>query len=172
MISDLQRQTSADFCHIIISNGTSAKIKQLVEKIRRTDKRFIYDEIAQEPTTDHASLLINLGKRRRYCLEKYSASWYHFFDADAKIVDDDYIKKLKAQVGKQPQYDIFVNRIIHHGKLSEFPHDFDMANFSFSKKVAKNIPYPIDVDPRFPTGNDWRYFTMISTPTNTYFAND
>ena len=94
LIADLQDQTFADFKHVLISNGRSPKIANLINKINKKDQRFIYDEITQEKILTSVDLLKNLGKRREFSLKKYIARRYLFFDADLKIIDKHFFAKL------------------------------------------------------------------------------
>jgi len=94
LVNEVKSQTYGDFFQVMISNGPSPRIKELVFDINRKDPRFIYDEIEEEITNKPVELLINIGKRREYCLKKYNAERYVFLDADVKLVDNDYFLKL------------------------------------------------------------------------------
>lgn len=168
LVEDLKQQSFNNFIHVSVSNGLSSKIKEYIDNERKLDERFVYSQIPYEKVTDYQSLLVNLGKRRRNSLKKFSAKRYLFLDADFKILDTDYFAKLymaHAFIRK----DVFVTKIIHSGRVSRLLDDFDMANFNFSIKVAKAHPFFTDLDPKFGRGNDFRYFVAINTPNNTAF---
>jgi hypothetical protein len=47
----------------------------------------------------------------------------------------------------------------------------DMANFSFSKRIAKRFSYPTDFDQDIGIGNDYRFYSMISHDNNPAILN-
>ena len=47
----------------------------------------------------------------------------------------------------------------------------DLANYSFSRRIAKSIDYPTDYDPQIGVANDYRFFTRISNENNTELLN-
>jgi hypothetical protein len=178
LISELKSQTYGQFIHIMISNGPSSAIKNLVMELNKEDRRFIYDEIPEENLNGSLELLINLGKRREYCLKKYNAERYVFLDADVKLIDDNYFLKL-YEAHQKVNRDILITliKIIDQGKeviLPIFPitcGHIDMANFTFSKNIAKSFSYPTDYDLRMGIANDFRFFSKISNENNTAIFN-
>ena len=178
LINELNAQTYENFFQVMISNGPSPIIKELVFDINRQDPRFIYDEIEEEITNNPIEILINLGKRREYCLKKYNAERYVFLDADVKLVDNDYFLKL-YKAHQEINRDILMTliKIFRHGSeitLPIFPITYgniDMANFTFSRKIAKNYSYPTDYAPDIGSGNDYRFFSRISNENNTALLN-
>src|SRR5208283_4598068 len=110
LIGELQRQTDGRFIHIMISNGPSPRVREMVGRLNRSDPRFIYDEIEQDALRSPVDILINLGNRRNYAMKKYDAERYIFLDADVKLVDDNYFLKLQkahTETGK----DILLTRV-------------------------------------------------------------
>ena len=178
LVEELQSQTYGDFWQIMISNGPSPRIKEFVTDISLNDRRFIYDEIAGEVIQSPIELLVNLGKRREYCLTKYHGARYAFLDADIKINDRDYFLKLHA-AHQEIQRDVLITltKIYHADKeiiLPIFPimlGHIDMANYTFSDYIAKNYHYPSDYDPQSGLGNDYRFFSRISNEDNTAILN-
>jgi dTDP-4-amino-4,6-dideoxygalactose transaminase len=166
LIADLQQQTLGNFIHVSVSNGGSPRTKKYLQALARTDPRFVYGEIPREKTNDYQSLLINLGKRRRWCLKKFNAARYVFLDADIKVLDREYFAKvfLAHHLLRRA---VIVTQVLHSGRVAKFPTDFDMANFSFSRALAKKYPYFTNLDPAFGRGNDYRYFQTIHTFWNT-----
>ncbi len=175
LIDDLKRQSYKNFQHILISNGLSPETKKYIEDLSKTDKRFVYDEIDFEETPEWPYLLANLGKRRDYCLKKYTGERYLFMDADLKLLDNSYFLKLQ-KAHKKTKMDVILTLVeVDDGKvLPIFPiklSRIDMANFTFSKKIAKTYSYPTDFDPEFSVGNDYRFFSKISNTENTILLN-
>lgn len=162
LIKSLKQQTYQNFIHVCISNGLSPRIKKLIES--QNDPRFIYDEIIYEPFKNSDCLIINLGRRREYGLKKYDADRYTFLDADFKLLKTIYFAELKkihdltqapiilASVKNKdivlPIYPITLGRI-------------DIANYTFSQKVAKQYSYPTDIDFSLGYANDFRFFKQI-----------
>jgi len=178
LVNELQSQTYANFFQVMISNGPSPRIKEFISDVGKKDGRFIYDEIEEEIINNSQELLINLGKRRGCCLKKYNAERYVFLDADVKLIDNDYFLKLH-KAHKEIKRDILITliKIRHQGSeltLPIFPIMYghiDMANFSFSKRIAKRFSYPTDFDQDIGVGNDYRFFSMISNSNNTAILN-
>jgi hypothetical protein len=175
LANDLKSQTYENFFQVMISNGPSPRIKEFVSDVRKKDARFIYDEIEEEILNNSLELLINLGKRREYCLKKYNAERYIFLDADAKLIDNDYVLKLH-KAHKEIKRDILITLIKMGGELTLpiFPivrGHIDLANFSFSKRIAKRFNYPTDFDQDIEVGNDYRFFAAISGEDNTALLN-
>jgi hypothetical protein len=178
LIAELKRQTYGSFMHVMISNGLSPGIRELVAGINGQDPRFIYDEIAEEKLGGAADILVNLGRRRNYCLKKYVAERYLFLDADIKIIDDDYFLKL-FRAHQEVRRDILITltRAREKGRdiiLPIFPirlGRIDMANFSFSHKIAQSFNYPTDYDIKYGYANDYRFFSSIASVHNTAILN-
>jgi hypothetical protein len=175
LVNELQSQTYGNFFQVMISNGLSPRIKEFVIDVRKKDARFIYDEIKEEIINNPRDLLINLGKRREYCLKKYDAERYVFLDADVKLIDNDYFLKLH-KAHKEIKRDVLITLVKMGGEvtLPIFPIAYgriDMANFSFSKRIAKSFSYPTDFDQDIGIGNDYRFFFMISHDGNTAILN-
>jgi hypothetical protein len=176
LTGELKSQTFGRFIHVMISNGPSPRIKEMVVNLK--DRRFIYDEIQQETTASPVELLINLGKRREHCLKKYNAKRYVFLDADIKLIDDNYFLKL-YKAHKEIKRDILVTmiKIYEQGQEIILPilpikyGQIDMANFTFSKRIARSRSYPTDYDKTIGMGNDYRYFSKISNENNTALLN-
>jgi hypothetical protein len=178
LVRELRSQTYGSFFQVMISNGPSPRIKEFVFDLRKKDARFIYDEIEGEVINNSKELLINLGKRREYCLKKYDAKRYVFLDADVKIIDNDYFLKLH-KAHKEIKRDILITliKIFYQGReltLPIFPILFshiDMANFTFTKRIARKFSYPTDYDSGIGIGNDYRFFSVISNEDNTAVLN-
>lgn len=178
LIAELYSQTLGRFIHVMISNGPSPNIKELICKLNMHDLRFIYDEMTEETIYNPIELLINLGKRRDYCLKKYNAARYLFLDADVKLIDNDYFKKL-YKAHKHINRDILITLTKYYDQNNEitlpiFPireGHIDMANYSFSQKIAKNFNYPMDYDIHYGIANDYRFFSSISSENNTAILN-
>lgn len=178
LVAELHSQTFGRFIHVMISNGPSPKIKSYVLELNRKDPRFIYDEIKREATHNPVELLINLGKRREYCLKKYNAERYVFLDADAQLIDNHYFLKL-YKAHREIKRDILITLTKIHYENNEltlpiFPiglGHIDMANYTFAKRIAKNYNYPTDYDPAMGLGNDYRFFAKISNENNTAILN-
>jgi len=178
LVNELQSQTYGNFFQIMISNGPSPRIKEFVSDVGKKDGRFIYDEIEEEIINNSRELLINLGKRREYCLKKYNAERYVFLDADVKLIDNDYFLKLH-KAHKEVKRDILITLIKLCHKAIEItfpifpikPGHIDMANFTFSKIIAKNYSYPQDYGGSVSYGNDYKFFSLISKEDNTAVLN-
>lgn len=175
LVGELKSQTYGNFFQVMISNGPSPRINKFVFELNKKDSRFIYDEIGEEITNSPKELLINLGKRREYCLTKYDAERYVFLDADVKIVDKDYFLKL-YKAHKEIKRDVLITLVKMGGELTLpiFPirlGRIDMANFSFSKRIAKRFSYPTDFDQDMGIGNDYRFFSKIAHDGNTAILN-
>jgi len=175
LVNELKSQTYGNFFQVMISNGPSPHIKEFVFDVRKKDERFIYDEIEEEIVNNSKELLINLGKRREYCLKKYNAERYVFLDADVKLINNDYFLKLH-KAHKEIKRDVLITLVKLGAELTLpiFPIRYgriDMANFSFSKKIAKRFNYPTDFDHDIGIGNDYRFFSMISHDDNTAILN-
>lgn len=178
LVAELQLQSYGDFRQIMVSNGPSPMIKEFALDIGRTDPRFTYDEIAHEIINSPIEILMNLGKRREYCLKKYQAARFAFLDADVQINDKDYFLKLH-QAHQEIKRDVLITltRIYEADKeiiLPIFPimlGHVDMANYTFSNYIAKNYHYPSDYDHQLGYGNDYRFFSKISNENNTAILN-
>jgi hypothetical protein len=178
LVAELQAQTCGDFFQVMISNGPSPKIAGLVAELNRQDRRFIYDEMPEERISSPVDLLVNLGKRRDYCLKKYQADRFVFLDADIKIIDQDYFLKLYA-AHREIQRDVLITliKIYNDGReivLPAFPIQYahiDIANYTFSGSLAKKFSYPTDYDSQTGMGNDYRFFSRIANEKNTAILN-
>jgi len=178
LANELKSQTYRNFFQVMISNGPSPRIKEFVSDLREKDKRFIYDEIEEEIINNSQELLINLGKRREYCLKRYDAERYVFLDADIKLIDNAYFLKI-YKAHNEIKRDILITliKIFHQGReltLPIFPimcGHIDMANFTFTKRIARKFSYPTDYDPGIGIGNDYRFFSVISNEDNTAVLN-
>jgi len=178
LIADLQSQSFGDFQQVMVSNGPSPAIREVVLDINRSDSRFTYDELPLEPTPRPEDLLANLGRRRDHCLKKYAAARFAFLDADVKVCDEDYFRTLH-RAHHEIHRDILITLTrIHDGAkesiLPIFPvrqGHIDIANFTFSNGIAKKYRYPSDFDPNAGWANDYRFFSMISNEGNTAILN-
>jgi hypothetical protein len=178
LTGELKEQSNPDFIHVMISNGPSPRVKQLIDQLREVDRRFIYDELPQEDQEGAVKLLINLGRRREYCLKHYEAQRYVFLDADIKLVDRDYFARLQ-KAHQEIQRDILITlvEINDAGRsliLPLFPiklGHIDMGNFTFSRSIARNFSYPTDQDEKFGAANDYRFYSRIANPENTAILN-
>ena len=89
---------------------------------------------------------------------------YLFLNADLKILDVDYFQKLyQAHL----EADVLVTQILSQPNgvrgsiLPKYPiavGKIDIANFSFSQKVAKERSWPTTYHPLFGIANDYRFF--------------
>jgi hypothetical protein len=161
LIKDLQDQTFGDFSHVLISNGESPLVKEYVQQL---DARFIYDEIPFKKASTPKELVCNISERRRFCLEKYDSQRYLFLNADMKLLDIDYFKKLSEA---HLEADILITNILNRGTiLPRHPirlGRIDASNYSISQKIAKakKCQWPIDYHPLFGIANDYRFFKRI-----------
>lgn len=179
LMEDLRRQSFKKFLHVSISNGLSAEIKDCVDRLRKKDKRFIYEEIPFEETPDWQRLLVNIGKRRTYAMKKHQARRYMFIDADSAVPDDKYLSKLFIADYFARQDVIITQTLFAAGTvapeptlLPHFPIELgkiDITNFSFSQSMARMHQYPQDIDQRFGPANDYRFFSKISNAKNTIY---
>jgi hypothetical protein len=179
LVMELQLQSYGRFIHVLVSNGPSLKIKNYISELHETDPRFIYVEIPEETTSTPEELFFNVCKRRDFCLKTYNAERYIFLDADAKIVDNGYFLKL-YHAHRTIKRDILLTLVKMRVQNNEiilpiFPiklGQIDIANYSFSKKIARMFNYPTDHDPGMGGyGNDYRFFKMISNENNTALLN-
>lgn len=166
LVQDLLRQTYTDFQQILISNGSSLMIKELIDKVN--DNRFKYEEYYPfEETPTAPKLIENLGKRRNYCLKKFDAERYFFFDADLKVINDEFFSKIKEVHDKA---DIILSKVFCHGRiLPEMPikkGNIDIANYSFSRKIAKKYDYPMEYEQKTDISFDWRFYSKIKNEGN------
>jgi hypothetical protein len=175
LIQDLQDQSCDDFICIFVSNGISPKTKKYITLLN--NPRFSYDEIPHE-TIDVPNktdkIVANLGKRIGYVLNKYDAERYIIFGADLKLLDRGYFHKLKEN---HHTADILLTQVKYKSiVLPKFPiklSSIDIANYSFSKRVADLYEYPSDCQPKWVNGvwhkgyNDFRYYECISQWPNT-----
>ncbi len=170
LINALKLQSFGQFIHILVSNGRSSKIKAYIDEIRIHDQRFIYDEIKEEKLESGIDILVNLGKRRNYCLKQYDAARYVMLDADLQIIKSNYFLKL-YEAHEKLKADVICTKIrIREKVFPRFPLKLgriDLANVSFSKSIAKHFDYPTDYDPHFGIGNDYRFFSKFIHDDNT-----
>lgn len=174
LVSDLQAQTFRNFIHISISNGPSPKIKSYIQKIRKSDKRFVCDELPYnnqyEKSKKYSDLLSEIGRRRNYTIKKYQALRYLFLGADFKLTDNDFFNKLHF-AHFDSKKDIIIASVNAYGSIYpklplQFEH-IDLSNYTFSKNIVNKFDYPSDYDEKFPA-NDWRFFDKIKTNNNIY----
>lgn len=172
LVTDLRRQSLGNFIHVMVSNGPSPAIADYVGTVLAPDPRFIYEEIEAEVTGDREALLANLGKRRRQAIAGHQAARYVFLDADVKLLDDDYFARLYL-ADRFSGKDIIITGVDYYGTvLPVFPIEkgrIDMANYTFSSRVARLHPYPCDFDPAHGIANDYRFFEAIANGANTMF---
>ena len=172
LIKDLKNQTFTDFNHVVISNGRSARVHSYLKGVSKKDRRFVYDELPQETVITGEQLLINLGKRRNYCLKKYVARRYLFLDADLKILDKNFLSKVFL-ADKLTKKDIILTKTRTQGQiLPKFPLGIgrlDISNFSFSRRIAETYNYPSSFNPETGWGNDYPFFLKIYKPGNSTF---
>lgn len=169
LIQDLLRQSYPNFQQVLISNGPSTRIKELVEKVN--DNRIIYKEYyPQEETSTPPKLIENIGKRRNQCMSSFDADRYFFFDADLKILDDGFFDKISKVHDKA---DIIISKIMCYGRiLPEMPikkGHIDLANYSFSRKIAQKYSYPTVYEQATDISFDWRFYAKIKNEGN-YFT--
>ena len=157
LINSLKNQSYKNFIQILISNGPSQTINNLIN-----DERFIYNEYPIEDTTTPSQLMENLGKRRNYCLKNYEADRYFFFDADLALIDNEFFDKINSLHHKS---DVIVSNIkFGNWILPVTPikkGGIDIANYSISNKLAKKYDYPTKYDPHYDVAFDWRFFSQI-----------
>lgn len=162
LIKGLKQQSFRDFIHVCISNGLSPHIKNLIESLK--DPRFIYDEIPFEYLIYSDQLIANLGKRREFCLKKYDADRYTFFDVDLKLLKNDYFRQLKAKHDAS-QVDVILastkNGTSVYPRQEHSLGQIDIANYTFSQKIAKQYHYPTDVDSHYGWANDYRFYEQF-----------
>lgn len=168
LVDVLKNQTCGDFIHIAISNGEAPLIREF---IKTQDNRFIYDEIPFNVFIDPKDLVANLGLRREHCLKKYDAQRYLFLDADLRVFRNDYFEYLKEFHNKS---EILLTQVKYRTLVYPIPPiclgNIDIANFSFSNKIAKKYKYPTDFDPWWGYANDYRFFSSIES-NSTYYIN-
>lgn len=157
LINSLQNQSYKSFIQILISNGSSQNIKNLID-----DERFIYHEYPIENTPTVSQLIENLGKRRNYCLKNYEADRYFFFDADLALIDNEFFYKINELHHKA---DVIVSRIkLENWELPVLPIRkgcIDIANYSISNNMAKKYNYPTQYDKAYDIAFDWRFFSQF-----------
>lgn len=169
LIADLQKQTFTNFIHVNIANGNEPKILELIENVRKTDKRFVYDEIPLNSTYKDSGrvedLLITNGIRRNFVMKKYDAKMYLNLGADFKFTDENIFQKIKTHYSETKKDVILIETKVTNKTYPVYPinkHSFiDLTNFCYTKKIARKFKYPEDIDPRFDVANDYRYFNKI-----------
>jgi len=158
LVEALLQQTCQDFIHISLSNGKSPESENYLKSL---DSRFIYDERPTEPIKDAIQLVTNLASRRAHGLLTYQAQRYHFFDADLRLLRNDYLQELKENHQKA---EIIISKTRYRGNILPIaPFDtvgqIDLANYSFSRRLANNYPYPTNYLAAYP--NDFRFFRQF-----------
>lgn len=174
LIKDLKRQSVDHFIYICVSNGESPKIKKYIGLVSKKDGRFIYISTPPQKTPDWKTLLIDIGKRRNYALKKYKADRYVFIDADSQIVDKNYIAKLFL-IDRLTKKDIIITqtRLPDATILPIFPvylGRIDITCYTFSQNIAVRYRFPQDINEQYGIANDFRFFKIINSPTNTTFS--
>ncbi len=165
LIKDLQRQTFTDFIHVSVSNGESPKIKKFIAKLSKGDPRFQYKEFPEEAAQNAKELFINICRRRSWALKKVSTDWYFLCDMDLQFIDPHFFETLHETV-TQYQPEVIIHRL-YYKKNIILPlkpltqGNIDLANYSFSAKVAKTIPYPTDILNQKYQGNDFRFIQRV-----------
>ncbi len=172
LIDDFQKQHHSSWIHVCVSNGPSPRLKKFLDYVSRDDPRIMYLEMPFESQASPVELLINLGKRRNYAMDKSDALRYMFVDADSALSNRHFIAQLLM-------CDMFINKdlLMVHTQLGdrvlpEFPINIgtmDMTNMVLSRSIAKKLNFPDDYDPNFHGVSDYRYFLRINTPHNTAF---
>lgn len=179
LIADLQSQSFGRFTHILISNGSSPKIKKYIAGLHKKDPRFIYVELPEETVNTPEEIFFNVCRRRNYGMKNYKGERYVFLDADVKIIDTDYFLKL-YKAHREIRRDILLTLVkmnVDDGLLilPVFPillGRIDLSNLSISKRIAGEFSYPADHDPAMGGyGNDYRFFNRISNENNTAVLN-
>lgn len=170
LIQDLKEQTYPNFQHILISNGKSPIIKKIIDLA--DDPRFLYIEIPHEQTPKLADVLVNIAKRRNYALENFKAERYFFFDADLLVQSKNF---LEVMVDIHEKADIIISRIQMPNFLCVLPifpigqGKIDIANYSFSKKMAEKYKYPTEYpDLKKGVANDWIFYKQMISESH-YF---
>lgn len=169
LINDLKEQTFKDFKQILVSNGESKIIKKNVD--RANDPRFIYLEYPFEKTISLEEVVTNIAKRRNYGIENCVADRYFFFDADLLLTNKGFLEKVSEL---HNQADVIISKV-SMGLLEVLPKTpiqkgaIDIANYSFSRKMAERYKYPTDYNLR-DTGiaNDWRFYEQMKDESH-YF---
>ena len=165
LIKDLKRQTYKNFIHAMVSNGQSPKIEKYVTSLQKKDSRFIFIITKAALTPDFASIKVDSGKRRDYCLRNCPAQWYQFLDADLSIIDTGYFAKL-YMMQKVIKTNIMLVKTKYHGNMLpanpiNVEGNISLANYCFSKKIANQYRYPTNYKAG-DWGNDFKYWMKIS----------
>lgn len=165
LIKNLKQQTCRDFIHVMVSNGQSPKTEKYVASLQKKDSRFIFIVTKAALTPDFASIKVDSGKRRDYCLRNYPAKWYQFLDADISIIDTGYFAKLYV-AQKFIKTNIMLVQTKYHGNMLpanpiNIEGNISLANYCFSKKIANQYRYPANYKDG-DWGNDFKYWMKIS----------
>lgn len=161
LINDLKEQTFSDFKQILVSNGESKIIKKNV--IKADDSRFVYMEYPFEKVVSLEEIVTNIAKRRNYGIERCVADRYFFFDADLLLTRKDFLEKVNKL---HERADVIISEILVGMNVLPKPPiqkgNIDIANYSFSRKMAEKYKYPIDYNLKA-TGiaNDWRFYEQM-----------
>lgn len=170
LITDLQKQSHGNFIHVSIANGKEPKIHAYIESVRMYDKRFVYDEIPFNPIYKDTGLvedlLITNGIRRNFVMKKYDAKMYLNIGADFKFIDNHIFEKLYKTYNSTKKDIIILESEVENKKYPLYPinkhRHIDLTNFCYSKKIARTMPYPQDIDSTLDVANDYRYFDKIA----------
>jgi hypothetical protein len=169
LIQDLKEQTFGNFKHIFISNGKSGIIEKIINEAN--DGRFIYVERPYEQTPKTKDILINIAHRRNYAIDNFPAERYFFFDADLLITAKNFLEVISKVHDKA---DVILSKItLWYHELPVWPiclGNIDIANYSFSKKVADLYEYPTDYDCTKGIANDWRFYEKMINES--HYIND
>jgi dTDP-4-amino-4,6-dideoxygalactose transaminase len=174
LCKDLQNQTFGNFLHVVASNGPSVKVQDYINKLAKSDNRFVYVELELMPTPDFDSLMTNSGIRRDYCLRNFAAKRYLFLDADVEIIDNNYFSKLHM-VDRLTKKDIIVTNVDYHGTIlpihpANKEGQIVIGNYCFSKNIAKKFRYPTNYNIiKKKQGNDFRYWQKIKKTNNVLY---
>jgi len=168
LLQDLKDQTYKNFKHILISNGASPIIKNIV--IAANDDRFIYVETPYEETPKLETILVNIAKRRNYAIENFKSERYFFFDADLLVYAHNF---LDVVAGVHDKADVILSKILFKGliELPIFPivkGKIDIANYSFSRKMAEKYKYSTCYNLKNGIANDWAFYEQMKDESH-YF---
>jgi len=175
LVRDLQQQSYKSFILVCISNGASSRVEAYINKLRKSDVRFIFKELRHQNTPDWKKLLINIGVRRNFALTYFKAKRYIFIDADSQIIDKHYIAKLKY-IDWLVKKDIIITQtqLPDTTILPFFPINLgriDITCYSFSQKIALHYRFPENINEHYGIANDFRFFKKINSLHNTtYFS--
>lgn len=169
------------FQQILISNGSSPDIKKWVKSLK--DPKFVYDEISYEDIyylkgkmklVDTSKLLVSLRKRRNHGLNTYQADRYFFWDADLKILKDDFLAEI-YKLHSDAEMIIAKVKYIHNTLLPKYPIDragkIDLSNYSISAAVARKYQFSICFNPIIGMTEDYRLYSRIRRHETVFHSN-